>query len=249
MSKKLLQLIKDNIANAAEPKIIVVNADTEEVTMYMYDIIDEYWGISAAEFNKELMQHSGKKVNLRINSPGGDVFAAEAMATMIKQHGNVHAHIDGYAASAATRIASAAKTVQIAEQGFYMIHNAWTFAYGNKHELAKTMDLLDKVDNTIIADYEKKTGKTRDQIIAWMDAETWFTAQEALDNGFVDSVFSGETTESNASAKTKNWNLAAFENAPKALTNPPPNPEKDFINDMKIQLAANQRRLQLLEIT
>lgn len=249
MSKKLLQLIKDNI-NRAEPGIIVVNADTNEVTMYLYDVIDEYWGISAAEFNKELIAHAGKTVHLRINSPGGDVFAAEAMATMIKQHGNVVAHIDGYAASAATRIASAAKTVEISEQGFYMIHNAWTLAYGNKNELRATADLLAKVDDTIIADYSKKTGKTRDEIAAWMDAETWFNAQEALDNGFVNSIFTGDGDSNNEAVadKAKNWNLSAFENAPKALTDPK-DPEKNILDLIKDNTAVNQNRLRLLEIT
>lgn len=246
MSKKLLQLIKDNI-NRAEPSVVVVNADTAEPTMYLYDVIDAYWGVSAADFNKELMAHSGKTVHLRINSPGGDVFEAEAMATMIKQHGNVVAHIDGYAASAATRIASAAKTVEIAEQGFYMIHNAWTLAYGNKHELNATATLLDKVDQTIIADYAKKTGQTTEQLVSWMDAETWFTAQEAADYGFVDSVYTGAAD--NASAKSKQWNLSAFEHAPKALTETHEAPAPSVLEQAKTQIANNQRRLQLLEIT
>lgn len=249
MSKKLLQLIKDNI-NRAEPGIIVVNADTDEVTMYLYDVIDEYWGISPGDFNKELIAHTGKTVHLRINSPGGDVFAAEAMATMIKQHGNVIAHIDGYAASAATRIASAAKTVEISEQGFYMIHNAWTFAYGNKHELRDTADLLAKVDDTIIADYSKKTGNTREQITAWMDAETWFNAQEALDNGFVNTIYTGDNDGANeaVSDKAKNWNLSAFANAPKALTDPV-KPDENILDLIKNNTAVNQNRLRLLEIT
>lgn len=247
MSKKLLQLIKDNISHADNPALTVVNTSETEATMYLYDVIDEYWGISAADFNKELIALNGKTVHLRINSPGGDVFAAEAMATMIKQHGNVLAHIDGYAASAATRIASAAKSVEISEQGFYMIHNAWTFAYGNKNELRATADLLDKVDDTIIADYAKKTGKSKEQIVQWMDAETWFNAQEALDNGFVDSVYTGENKESTAANK-KNWNLSAFNNAPSALTQPP-EPPKDLLDLAKTQIEANARRLQLLEIT
>lgn len=246
MSKKLLQLIKDNI-DRPSPSVVVVNADQEEATMYLYDVIDEYWGIGAAEFNKELSALTGKTVHLRINSPGGDVFAAEAMATLIRQHGNVHAHIDGYAASAATRIASAAKTVEISEQGFYMIHNAWTLAYGNKEELRSTADLLEKVDNTIIADYAKKTGNSAEQIAEWMKAETWFNAQEAKDNGFVDSIFTGESTNNSAKDKLKNWNLSAFNNAPKQLTEP--TPESDPFAANQAQIAANQRRLQLLEIT
>lgn len=247
MSKKLLQLIKDNI-HRPEPSLKVVNESAETATIYLYDVIDDYFGVSAADFNKELMALSGKEVHLRINSPGGDVFAAEAMATFIKQHGNVHAHIDGYAASAATRIASAAKTVQIAEQGFYMIHNAWTLAIGNKEELRSTADLLDKIDASIIAGYAIKTGNTTAQISEWMAAETWFSAQEALNNGFVDSIYTAQTDENAPKDKATAWNLAAFEHAPAALATQK-EPDADILIQAKDMIAANQRRLQLLEIT
>lgn len=242
--KKLLQLIKDNLQQV-EAKLIIVNANGEEATMYLYDIIDEYWGVGAQEFSRELLALKGKTVHLRINSPGGDVFAAEAMATAIREHGNVIAHIDGYAASAATRVASAAKTVEIAPSGFYMIHNAWTFAYGNKDELRQTADLLQKVDETIIADYARKTGKDASQIIDWMNAETWFTAQEALDNGFVNSIASTERDQANA--KAKNWNLGAFNNAPKPTE--PPKPSMDeILQQQTAQRQVNANRLRLLEL-
>lgn len=246
MNKKLMQLIKDNLTNV-EGKLTIINADDgTEATMYLYDIIDEYWGIGAQEFSKELMALRGKTVHLRINSPGGDVFAAEAMATAIREHGNVLAHIDGYAASAATRVASAAKSVEIAPSGFYMIHNAWTFAYGNKDELRQTADLLQKVDDTIIADYARKTGKDASQIIDWMNAETWFTAQEALDNGFVNSIASTEPDKTNAQAK--NWNLAAFNNAPK-MPDPKPENMETILQQSNAQRQFNANRLRLLELT
>lgn len=245
MNKKLMQLIKDNLTSV-EGKLTVINADDgTEATMYLYDIIDEYWGIGAQEFSKELMSLRGKTVHLRINSPGGDVFAAEAMATAIREHGNVLAHIDGYAASAATRVASAAKSVEIAINGFYMIHNAWTFAYGNKDELRQTADLLQKVDDTIIADYARKTGKDASQIIDWMNAETWFTAQEALDHGFVDSIASTDQSTSNAQAK--NWNLSAFNNAPK-MPEPKPESMEKLLQQSTAQRQLNANRLRLLDL-
>lgn len=252
MSKRLLQLLRDN-ATREVSALAVINADTNEPTMFLYDIIDAYWGVSAADFNKELMNLMGKTVHLRIDSPGGDVFQAEAMATMIKQHGNVIAHIDGLAASAATGIACAAKSVEISQGGFYMIHNAWSLVYGNKHEMNAMANLLDKVDGTIVANYTKKSGKSDSEVIAWMDDETWFTAQEALDNGFVDSVFTGDASASNSAdgIKPKQWNLSAFTKAPKALTEPAPapNPQAELIAASKLQIEANQRRLHLLEIT
>lgn len=255
MSKKLLQLIKDNV-NRTDPAVIVGADDgSGKVTMYLYDMIDEYYGVSALELNQALVAHADKEVHLRIKTPGGDVFESEAMATFIKQHGNVIGHIDGYAASAGTRVASACKSVEISEQGFFMIHESMTLAYGNKGEIRKTANLLEKVDTTIVADYVKKTGRTVEEVTNWIDEETWFTAAEALEYGFVDSVYTGDdATEGNAAAqaKAKNWNLSAFANAPAALTAAPsePAPEEPNIAALAAQQAvANKNRLRLLEFS
>lgn len=202
--KKLVQLIRNNATR--EPAKI--KAEGEEATLYLYDVIDPYWGVGASEFNKALASLSGQKVTLRVNSPGGDVFDGRAMAAAIAQHGDVHAVIEGLAASAATYVTAAAKSVSIAPGSFYMIHNAWTMAYGNKEDLLQTANLLDKIDGTIVADYARKTGKSNDEIVAWMKAETWFTADEALANGFVDSISEGSKVENK-------WDLSAYGNAPK----------------------------------
>lgn len=201
--KKLVQLIRNNAGR--EPAKI--RAEGEDATLYLYDVIDPYWGIGAAEFNKALAGLNGKKVTLRVNSPGGDVFDGRAMAAAIAQHGNVHAVIEGLAASAATYVTAACASVTAAVGSFYMIHEAWTMAYGNKGDLTQTAALLGKIDDSIVADYARKTGKSNDEIIAWMQAETWFTAEEAVANGFVDSI--------SESAKVENkWNLSAYNNAP-----------------------------------
>lgn len=201
--KKLVQLIRNNAGR--EPAKI--RSEGEDATLYLYDVIDPYWGVGASEFNKALASLNGKKVTLRVNSPGGDVFDGRAMAAAIAQHGNVHAVIEGLAASAATYVTAACASVTIAAGSFYMIHEAWTMAYGNKGDLIQTAGLLGKIDDSIVADYAKKTGKSNDEIIAWMLAETWFTAEEAVENGFVDSI--------SEVAKVENkWNLSAYNNAP-----------------------------------
>lgn len=236
MHKRLLQLLRDNAQR--EISVLKVENSADDATIYLYDVIDPYWGVSAVDFNKELAALKGKPVNLRINSPGGDVFDGRAMATAIAQHGNVTAFIDGLAASAATYVATAAKSVQIADGAFFMIHNAWTLGYGNKSDFADLITLLDKIDQSIIHDYAKQTGKTVEEIAAWMDAETWFSAQEALDAGFVDSIFDGSAPQD------RTWNLSAFEHAPKALTEPVQEPDKDY-TEFRAQA---ERRLRLFEI-
>lgn len=205
--KKLVQLIRNN-AQRAPAKIV---AEDEPETLLLYDVIDAYWGVSASDFNKTLTGMAGKKVTLRVNSPGGDVFEGRAMATAIAQHGNVHAVIEGVAASAATYVTAACASVTIAQGAMYMIHNAWTMAYGNKAELRQSADLLDKIDETILDDYERKTGQDRTQLATWMNEETWFDADEAVEHGFADSVMTAGTGQ----AKKNAWDLSAYKNAPK----------------------------------
>lgn len=229
--KQLVQLIRNN-AQRAPARIV---AEDEPETLYLYDVIDPYWGIGASDFNKALQGMAGKKVNLRVNCPGGDVFDGRAMAAAITQHGNVHAVIEGVAASAATYVTAACASVTIAKGAMYMIHNAWTMAYGNKDDLKQTADLLDKIDGTILDDYERKTGQARDQLAAWMNAETWFTADQAVEHGFADSV-----TET---AQAKNtWDLSAYQNAPR-----PPAP-KDEEPQWEALRQRNLNRLRLHEL-
>ena len=112
-----------------------------------------------------------------------------------------------------------------------MVHNASGMAWGDKTDMRETADLLQKIELSIVADYTTKTGKSDDEIVALMDAETWMTADEALANGFIDTVIT-------AKAKTKNtWNLGAYKNAPAAE---PAEPAGFFMSD------ANANKLALL---
>ena len=218
--------------------------------IWLYDQIGEsMWGdgISAKQFTKELTA-MGKvnTINLRINSPGGDVFEAQAIATAIRQHaGKTVAHIDGLAASAATFISAAADEVEISDGGFYMIHNGWTIALGDKRVMTDTAALLDKVDASIISAYQQRTGADPEQLAAWMNAETWFTAQEAVENKFADRLAAKADKASNNTAKT--FNLAAFDKTPQALLQPPPQPEPDPVSAAEWR-AHNERRLKLLDL-
>lgn len=242
--KKLMQLLRENSAKERQPLNLLRAEGEAEATLYIYDVIDAYWGVSAAEVGKAIAGLGADvKLHLRINTPGGDVFEARAIKTALQQHtGHVVAHIDGLCASAGTTIACGADEVEIAAGGFYMIHNAWTFAMGNKTALRETADLLDKVDGAIVADYATQTGKTAEQLVAWMEAETWFTAEEAVANGFANSI--AEKADKGSKASAKAWNLAAYDKTPKALLEPEQPPEKD----PAAVRAANQRRLRLLQI-
>ena len=230
MKNRLLKLVQDNLK--AEKKFeIRAEGDTPEI--FLYDAIGDWYGISAEAFVKALAQFDGQDVLLRINSPGGDVFDGVAIGDALRRHpAQVYAHIDGLAASAATGVAMAADWVEIAEGGMFMIHNAWTIVMGNRHEMTATAALLGKVDGDINKTYAKKTGASTEQITEWMDAETWFTAEEAKEAGFVDAIADEE-------AQNRAWKLSAYKNAPQIEPSEPTIDRPDF--------AAMERRLKLME--
>lgn len=212
MKNRLIQLFAQN--QARQPVRPVAGAKD---TIYLYDVIggDWYGGIDARQFADDLAAIEGDTVHLRVDSPGGDVFEAAAMAAQLDASGKkVIAYVDGLAASAASKLIMHADEIVIGASAFVMIHNAWTLAYGNKADFRKQADILDKIDETLVATYVGKTGATAQQVRAWMDAETWFNADEAVEHGFA-------TSKAEKVAKQAAWNLAAYDNPPKALTEPP----------------------------
>jgi ATP-dependent protease ClpP protease subunit len=219
-------------------------AEGDDTTIYIYDAIvaDEetalWWGgVSAEALVPQLRALNGGTVHLRINSPGGDVFAAQAICQAIRETGaKVIAHIDGYAASAATVIATAADEVEIADGGFYMIHNAWTWAMGNANDLTATATLLSKIDGSLAAQYAKKSGMAVDDVRAAMDAETWYTAAEAVEAGLVDRI----AAEAKAQAA---WNMSAYAKAPKIAPREPEQPDPVATEEHR---ARQQQRISML---
>lgn len=251
MNRKFLQLMRDNAGAERKPLNLVRAEGSTDATLYIYDVIDAWWGVAAAQIAPAVAAlDPSVTLHLRINSPGGDVFEGRAIRTAVQQfRGKTIAHIDGLAASAATTIADAADEVEITEGGFYMIHNGWTFAMGNKHEMRKNADLLDKVDAAIVNDYARRTGIDVAQLVQWMDAETWFSAAEAIEHGFANRLAAlpdkGEGGPENAS--NRKWNLSAFDKTPQALLAPPaadPPAEPDYAAFR----AHAERRMRLLQI-
>ena len=238
---QLMQLLKDN-ARADGASIIRMDVTSTDAHVYVNDVIDSYWGASATALISALAGQHNKTVHLHINSPGGDVFEARAMAAAVVAHaGKVVAHIDGMCASAATYLALACSEVRMTDGGLFMVHNSWTMAYGNKSELRDTAALLEKIDGTIIADYARKTGASTEQVVAWMDATTWFTAQEALDAKFIDAI---DPNTKQTDGQQAQWNLAAYPNAPAQLEN---KPEPDLTALAAAQTQLNRNRLRLFE--
>ena len=159
---------------------------------------DTWFGdeITPAMFRNELSKVSGD-LTVWLNSPGGDVFAASQIYTMLRSHkGKVTVKIDGIAASAASVVAMAGDETLIAPTGMLMIHNPSTVAFGNKEAMQKAIELLDEVKESIINAYEEKSGLSRSKIARMMDEETWLNAKKAQSLGLVDGIlFAGSAPQ------------------------------------------------------
>jgi len=244
MTRRFLNLARENRKDGVGIRSEQTGDDT--TTIYIYDVIDDWFGISATDFRRELDAATTDKVLLRINSPGGDVFEARAMMVAISEHdAEFTAKIDGLCASAATELTLPCNRVEIVDGGFYMIHHAWTIAFGNAEDMRKTAGLLDKVDNAIVNGYVTRSGMSEEDVRAAMKAETWYDAEEAVEAGFCDAKIEipvggkGATNKANAKA----FNLSQFVNAPKALI------EDADDADIDVGHARMLARLKLYELT
>jgi ATP-dependent protease ClpP protease subunit len=169
-------------------------ASESEVEILLYDVIGGYndkWEKQSAKNFIDKLKASGdvRKISLRINSAGGDVFDAQAIYNYLRTHrAHKTVRIDGLAASAASLVAMSGDKVIMPSNALMMIHNPISWAWGEASELREAADLLDKVRGTIATVYMAKTGLDYDKIISMMDEETWMTADEALSLGFCDET-------------------------------------------------------------
>ena len=191
---------------------IEAKAGSKEADLFIYDTVG-IWGVAANEFVKDLNSLDVSTINLRINSPGGNVFDGVAIYNALKKHdAKVITHIEALAASIASIIALAGDEVQIADNAFYMIHNPYTWAAGDAESMRKTANMLDKVTDSLIKTYTDKTGKSSAEIRQLMDDETWFNAEEAKEIGFADSI----TDEEDVDAA---FDLSLYNNVPEQVLN------------------------------
>lgn len=192
----------------------VINKAKDDATdVYIYDEIG-FWGTEASEFVKQLQDISTSKINLHLNSPGGEVFDGMAIFNSLKQHdAEVTVYVDGLAASAASFIAQAGDQVIMARNAQMMIHDGIAMAYGNEQDFLDTAALLSKISNNI-ADIYAYAARHRgfdsklEDFRALMREEVWYTGGEAVDAGLADVVLDQDDEEAEK-AKNK-WDLSFY---------------------------------------
>lgn len=189
------------------------SAAEDHADLYIYDAI-HWFGVDVNELVDQLRRVTASTLNVRINSPGGDVFDGVAIYNALVRHSaRVVVHVDGLAASIASVIAMAGDEIRMHPGSMMMIHDPWMFAIGPADEMRAAADLLDKVGRSIASLYQERTGLPRDEISALMAAETWMDPEEAREKGFADQVDEGEAKAGPANR----FDLTGFENVPERL--------------------------------
>lgn len=151
-----------------------------------------------------LEEADGADITVNVNSPGGSVFEGLAIYNALQDYsGQVHIKVLGLAASAASVIALAGDQISIAKSAFFMIHNAWTIAVGNRHDMAKVAQQLEPFDNTLAQIYADKTGIKVEEISKLMDNETWISGEDAVKYGYANSILSEEPEKDDAEGDKK----------------------------------------------
>lgn len=193
----------------------------EKAEIFIYDVIDPFFGFGAQDLIRELREFDNvEEIVVAINSPGGSVKDGIAIYNLLANHAAVvTTRIDFAAYSIASVIALAGDSVQIAENGLFMIHDPSTFSFGTAEDLRRDAEVLDVHKDVILQTYVRKTGIDRQELSQLMSDETWFTAEEALDRGFVDEIVS-PFEESEAEDEAQNcFDLTkfGFVNVPECL--------------------------------
>lgn len=186
----------------------IENVADDEAEILIYDFIG--WPFNdAGEFVRAMAGITNKKITVRINSPGGDVFDAHAIFNAIKNHPSKPAtRVESLAASAASYIALAGHEKQAYKNAMFMIHEPMTGFWGNQYEMREVADILQQISGTMIDMYADNTNVGKRELKDMLKAETWMTAKVAKEKGFIDTIIEAGNP---VSAK---FDLSMFANIP-----------------------------------
>lgn len=189
--------------------------DDNEASISIFGAIGEDFfgeGVTAKRIAGALRSiGSGRDVVVNINSPGGNVFEGIAIYNLLREHkGAVNVKVLGVAASAASFIAMAGDTVQIAKSGFIMIHNVFVAAIGDKHDMREVADTLETFDKVLVDIYADRSKLDEKTLIKMMDKETWIDGTKAVEDGFADSLLPQDAVKKDPKAANDvTYNAAA----------------------------------------
>ena len=187
-------------------------ANKDETEIMIYDVL--VWPFNdATELIKNVNAINTKSILVKINSPGGDAFDGISIYNALANHpSKVITRVEGLAASVASIIVMAGNEIQMYQNTMLMIHNAWAYVVGNQQALLEVATVLDKMDNNLIGIYTNKTKGSKKEMAQMMADETWMTAKEAQDKGFIDTIL-----ESGKAIKAQ-FDLSIFNHVPDGIS-------------------------------
>ena len=221
------------------------NITSSEADLFVYgEIVQEksvdWWtgeesktDVGLMDFKEQLDSIGNvQKLNIYINSPGGDVFVASTMISMlqrVKSNGTtINAYVDGLSASAASFLMMVADNVNLYKNSTVMVHKPMSFAIGNANDMQKTIDALNKIEESVMMPmYMNKSKVDEKEIKSLIDAETWLSAKE-MDKYFNVTLLDEEKT---AVASISSNLFKNYKNVPDFIKNS----SKIVQNDEKIE--------------
>lgn len=203
MSKIVLPQIKldasDDVAFKLNERAVelwdktITAASNAETISILKPIYDDEQGFSAKELMAALESAKKKPLTLNINSPGGSYFEGVTIFNLLRDYPNhITVNVLGEAASAASVIAMAGDSIRVYSGAMMMVHRASGLAIGNKTDMRDLAEVLEKIDNVAADIYAARTGLSKDEVLALMDAETWMTPEECVSYGFAEEVVKDE---------------------------------------------------------
>jgi ATP-dependent Clp endopeptidase proteolytic subunit ClpP len=183
-------------ASKEAPIAVSVEAkkDKKVASIYLFDAVDKWFGVSAQTI-QDAMQgaEDADEINVYINSPGGSVFEGYAMINLLKSYkGTVNTYTYGMAASMGAILTQVAAEKggkrYMSDDSAMMIHGASTITWGNVKNIESTLEMLTIINDQIAAKFTATTGQPADTVKEWLSKDTWFSPQQALDNGLIDSI-------------------------------------------------------------
>jgi len=219
----------------AKQYIFNKSEDSEKANILIDGEISAWWGVGLRDMAKDIANSGASEIMMQINSGGGSVFEGMAISAFIIGNNksglsNISTSILGLCASIATPIALSGKTTSIAKGSRFMIHNASAFMGGEASDLRSTADLLESIDGQltqIYVDAIEKNGKlindsreeTEEQVTKWQNKETWFTAEEAVEHGFIQKLTEGVEFVNKAQAQEIVNSCSKYKNVPTTFLN------------------------------
>lgn len=205
---------------------MVKNQKKNSAEITIYGTIGSSWwdeSISANEFARDLSNLGDdiENISVRINSAGGSVFDGLAIRSLLKNHrAYITVYIDGWAASIASIIAMSGDKIVMMTGSQMMIHNPSGGGWGESKDLREVADILDKIRDSLVDVYAERTGNDREELIDFMEKETWMSATEAVEKGFADETESGKEIEAKmigavAMINGIEFDVSRFTNTPK----------------------------------